>query len=112
MGITTVPAAMLEEIQGWAPGGGHVHSTWRTGEQLQRGDLIRRGGIWVVITDAGEAVTENAAGKVTDRSPSIAWVDHYGRAGGDILWAAAAAGAEVRTDTRIDPETLPVPAGV
>ncbi len=103
----TVPFDMLAEIQGWAPAGGFVRSDWRTGAQLEPGDLFRHSSGWAVISACDTAVARNAAGKVVDVSPAIAWRDMDGNHGARILYATA--GAEVRTDTRIDPETIPAP---
>ena len=97
----TVPMGMLGEIQGWAPAGGFVRSQWRNGAALAAGDLFRHAGRWAVITGAGWAITTNGAGEETDRSPVIAWRDMDGARGTRVLWGHD--GAEVRTDTRIDP---------
>ena len=101
----TVPMGMLEEIQGWAPAGGFVRSEWRSGAALEAGHLFRHRGAWAVITAAGQAVTRNGRGEVIDQSPAIAWRDMDGNSGTEVLWAGG--GAEVRTDTRIDPATIP-----
>jgi hypothetical protein len=100
----TVPFDMLAEIQGWAPAGGFVRSEWRNGVALEPGDLMRLNGAWAVITARGEAVTKDGRGEVVDRSPAIAWRSE-GDDGTRILWSSE--GAEVRTDTRIDPGTIP-----
>ncbi len=100
----TVPMGMLAEIQGWAPAGGFVRSDWRTGDKLEPGDLIRHNG-WSVVTAFDWATAFNGAGEVIDRSPAIAWCDLDGNRGARVLYATA--GAEVRTDTRIDPATIP-----
>ena len=101
----TVPMGMLAEIQGWAPAGGFVRSEWRNGAALVPGDLFRHRGGWAVITGTGTAVTTNAAGEVLDKSPAIAWRDIDGATSSQVLWGSD--GAEVRTDTRIDPATIP-----
>ena len=103
----TVPFDMLAEIQGWAPAGGFVRSEWRQRDALEPGDLMRERGAWAVIVARGEAVTTNAAGEILDKSPAIAWRDLCGDTGTRILWGSQ--GAEVRTDTRIDPATIPAP---
>ena len=103
----TVPMDMLAEIQGWAPAGGFVRSERRSGIALQPGDLFRYNGAWAVIAARGEAVTSNGRGEVIDKSPAVAWRDMDGNRGTRVLWSSE--GAEVRTDTRIDPGTIPAP---
>jgi len=89
---TTVPADMLAEIQGWAPGGGFVQSEHRAGDRVNIGDLIRHQSGWAVITS------------ISHESPVVVWRDVNGNHGSRVLWACS--GVEVRTDTRIDPATL------
>ena len=101
----TVPMGMLGEIQGWAPAGGFVRSEWRGGGRLKSGDLFRHDGGWAVITAWEVATSRNWAGEIVDQSPAIAWRDLNGNSGARILWDSD--GAEVRTDTRIDPGTIP-----
>ena len=103
----TVPFDMLAEIQGWAPGGGFVRSERRKGYQIEPGDLMRAAGEWVTVTAHGEAVSLNKRGEVLDVSPVISWRDVAGDGGHRVLYAGA--DAEVRTDTRIDPATIPAP---
>ena len=102
----TVPMDMLAEIQGWAPAGGFVRSEWRHGARIEPGDLIRHHG-WSVVVACDDAVIMSAAGDVLDKSPAFAWRDWDGNRGTRDLYAGA--GAEVRTDTRIDPGTIPAP---
>src|SRR5690348_9443268 len=101
----TVPMSMLEEIQGWAPAGGFVRSEWRNGMALKPGDLIRHDGAWVVVAAWEVATTRNGYREIVDQSPAIAWLDMDGNSGARILWSSE--GAEVRTDTRIDPASIP-----
>jgi len=101
---TTVPADMLAEIQGWAPGGGFVRSEYRAGDKLHLGDLAWTSGGWSVIVGLATAVSKNAAGEILDKSPAVVWRDLDGNQKSQVLWACS--GLEVRTDTRIDPATL------
>ena len=98
---------MLAEIQGWAPAGGFVRSEWRQGAKLEPGDLFRHDGAWAVITARGQAVTRDGRGEVIDKSPAYTWRDMHDESGTHVLWHAVADGVEVRTDTRIDPGTIP-----
>ena len=84
-----------------------MRSEHRSGDKLEPGDLFRHDGAWAVITARGQATTTDRRGEVVDKSPAIAWRDMDGAGGTRVLWAAECSGVEVRTDTRIDPGTIP-----
>jgi hypothetical protein len=102
-----VSAALLADIQGWAPGGGTVRSEWRAGPDLKVGDLIRRHGAWAVIVLTGASTMYGATGRILSKSPAITWQDCEG-AIRHVEVLHADMGAEVRTDTAIDPDTIPM----
>lgn len=91
---------ILPDLDGASPTGGYVSSEYRPRHKLTVGDVIRdhdgAGGQWSVIADI--------------RHNGIIGISHVGiiRADGTShVWILVPSdGADVRTDTRIDPDTL------
>jgi hypothetical protein len=86
----------LADLEGASPGGGQVTSETRYRTRIVPGDVIRDGGAWMVVTEAGH----NGILGMT----RLALLD----ADGDLVTRTLVAGEviEARTDARIDPDTL------
>jgi hypothetical protein len=86
----------LADLDGASPTGGMVTSASRPGRELLPGDVIRSCGTWCVVTD----VRHNG---ITGVSHAMI-ADQVGMT--SVLLITGAGSAEVRTDARIDPDTL------
>lgn len=93
-------ASILPDLDGSAVGRMFISTEWRTKYQLAPGDVIRdsggQGGQWSVVADIRHngILGISTVGLITaDRT-------------GHVLILAGSGGAEVRLDTRIDPDTL------
>ncbi len=86
----------LADLEGASPGGGQVTSETRHRTRIVPGDVVRDGGAWKVVTEAGH----NGIVGMT----RLALLD----AAGDLVTRTliACAAIEARTDARIDPDTL------
>jgi Holliday junction resolvase-like predicted endonuclease len=87
---------ILHDLDGASPTGGLVTSEHRARTRLTPGDVISDCGAWVVVVD----VEHQGIPGVT----TVGLMDAAGATGGHTLIGCA--GATVRTDTRIDPDTL------
>jgi hypothetical protein len=88
--------SILFDLAGASPTGGFVTSESRPGRTLMPGDLVRDMGGWHVVTD----VRHNGITGMTHAMHA----DFVGQT--STLLLAAGQSVEVRTDTRIDPDTL------
>jgi hypothetical protein len=90
-------SSALAGLQGASPSGGQVTSESRPPVTLTPGDLVRHGGEWVVVWEVahygGTGITR----------PLLLTADDMWRNPGAL---AAGESVEVRTDVRIDPDTL------
>jgi len=86
----------LSDLEGASPSGGFVTSESRPGRTLLPGDVVRSCGAWHVVTD----VRHNGVTGVTH----AVIADFVGMT--SVVLLASGESAEVRSDTRIDPDTL------
>ena len=89
-------ANILADLQHTSPAGGLCQSEWRDRTRLVPGDVVRDAAGWCVV---GGISHDGVLGLSV-----VAVIDEHG-----MVWRhtlAACAGAEVRTDARVDPDTL------
>src|ERR1700729_782037 len=87
---------ILAELQYSSPTGGLCQSEWRDRTRLVPGDVVRDAAGWCVV---GGITHDGVLGLSV-----VAVIDEH-----RMVWRhtlAASAGAEVRTDARVDPDTL------
>jgi hypothetical protein len=88
--------SILHDLQGASPGGGFVTSAAWSPRQVNTGDLVSSMATWCAVI----GVRRNGLTGVTH----VALVDHAGIASGLLLTAFDS--VTVRTDARIDPDSL------
>lgn len=98
-------ASILPDLEGASPTGGFVHSEWRGRDRLRPGDLIRTSAGWAVITLIERNDMDAWQTWPPLHSAVLTTADRFGETARRFMWVTSD-GAEVRTDTRVDPDTL------
>ena len=93
--LLTTGQPALVDLHGASPSGGMVRTESRPGRRLLPGDVIRHCGAWVVVAD----VRHNGITGLTT-------VGAFTRDNEVVRETYTGDSAEVRTDTRIDPDSL------
>jgi hypothetical protein len=98
------------DLQHASPGGAFISYEGRPGTALATGDVVvGRDGSWQIVVSVGTGTAYNADGARLGTGPAISVLDTGGNITDRVLWAADAI---VRTDARVEPESIAAAAPV
>jgi len=98
------------DLQHASPAGAFITYEGRPGSALATGDVVMgAAGSWQIIVSTGTGTAYNAVGEPLGTGTAISVLDIDGNIADRVLWASDAV---VRTDARIDPESIAASAPV